>query len=68
MHITCKTCGDLLEPWQIEMQIGGIKLFGNSDEIGQCFDCFLIDNPPGSEPEWCKVLEELGCLDFLNTP
>ena len=65
MNILCDSCGDIIEPWLIKMLLDGERIFGPSINR-ECFECFYIKNPLGSEPEWCNYLDEVGALDFLK--
>jgi hypothetical protein len=66
MNIICKSCGDLFEPWYIKLLLDGSEFWGPASDECDCFECFYYKNPPGSEPQWIKDLDELGCLDFMN--
>ena len=66
MNFLCIDCGRSID--YLDLILDGEKLFGltNENDQLQCLDCYLIKNPIGSEPEWCKDLERWGCLDFMN--
>ena len=68
MNILCKSCGDPID--FLSLLLMGEKVFGDGTASNKCdcWDCYIIKNPPGSEPTWCEVLERLGCLDFMKYP